>query len=539
MAEHPKETMDRLAKLVENTDDHSESPTINSTEAANDADPIKALEAVKRKRGRPKGSINKNVGFKKKDLAEMAKASKVLWNRNLVSWKLKPEQKCLEDSYKNRTQETLVWVLSRQFGKSVSVGILIIEDCMQNPGLRVAYICPLKSQAESVVQKNFNIILADCPEHLKPRYHSQKGTWTFSNGSIIKVAGIEGGHTDNLRGQTFDKVIIDEAGFPSAEDIEYVIEDVIYPTMTTSDHPLLLLISTPPKTFDHPFNDYWDEARADGSLVHRTLYDSWLDKYKIQSIVDRYEKRHGANSISFRREYMGERIADVNSLVVPEATPAIIESITVARQRPDYYKTYVSADWGVMDNNVILFGYLDWVNQEVVIEDELVLTGVDYDTSKIADAIKHKEQELWGEFSRPNRYCDNNLQIIRDLSNLHKLNFLATAKDNKQAAVNQVRTRIAGKAIAINPRCTTLLNHLPNATWDKTRTKFRRAVNHHYDALDALIYFIRNVDFHTNPFPANHFMKGDFISPKYEYNKPQTSIGKFAEILFSPKRKKR
>lgn len=536
MAEHPKDTMDRLAKLVESADDISETEIIiNSTEAANSADPIKALEASKRGRGRPKGSQNKNKGFRKKDQEEIAKAAKVLWSRNLVTWKLKPEQQCLVESFTNRKEDTITWVLSRQWGKSFSIAAIVIEQCLQNPGLRVAYVCPQKSQARSVVEKNFNIILADCPDNLRPKYDTQRSVWIFKNGSIVRVAGLDGGHIESLRGQTFDIVVVDEAGFPSAADIEYALESVLYPTMTIADNPLLLLISTPPKTFDHPFNDYWDKSKLDGSLVLKTLDDSWLPEWQKQKIRDRYPD----GSIAFRREFMCERIADANSLVIPEATPAVIDSIAVARQRPAFYKTYVSADWGVMDNNVILFGYLDWMNQEVVIEDELVLSGVEYDTAKIADAIKEKEQELWGEFATPSRYCDNNLQIIRDFANLHKLMFLATAKDNKQAAVNQVRTRIAGKAIAINPRCTTLLNHLPNATWDKSRTKFRRAVNHHYDALDALIYFVRNVDFHTNPFPANHFLKGDFISPKYEQNKAKSSIGKFAEILFTPRKRKK
>lgn len=897
MSEHPKDKLARLNKLVSEIPDVSRTEIKSSTNSANDANAIEALKTRKRKAGRPKGSKNKNVGFKKKDLAEMASAARVLWHQKMVTWKLKPEQQCLVDSFKNRTADTLVWVLGRQWGKTInsstyvmtpkgpvmmvdlevgdqvigynkdgstsptnilqktdngieemydlvyqkdilatctddhiwltrnnavkgstqkrlgdfrgydqivrkfvdnplgdinephaysigallgdgcsrqghnkihissnddkipnkiaeelgcfvgknegnnytwmlstvdnferwnksarseklhcnyyddwmkdryahekivdldviktwnrdsqlrllaglldsdgsvtvnsetdrslvisigmqaksvidavqymfyslfqsrvkihidnrakykngpvytakcrynvftkralyeldkyivspqkkwkpeyadfnernlkqdyvgvrkenkreeqgwdifidndtnlfltqdglvthnsfSIAAIIIEECLNNPGLRVAYVCPQKAQARSVVEKNFNIILNDCPPELRPKFDVQGSVWKFANGSIIRVAGLDGGHIESLRGQTFDIVIVDEAGFPSAADIEYALESVLYPTMTISDKPLLLLVSTPPKTFDHPFNDYWDKAKENGTLIHKTLYDSWLPKAQVYKI----EERYGKETVSFRREYMAERIADASSLVIPEANPAVIEKISYVHERPSHYQTYVSADWGVMDNNVILFGYLDWSKQIVVVEDELILTGSEYDTAKIADAIKAKEQELWGEMSRPFRCCDNNLQIIQDFSNLHQLYFLATAKDNKQAAVNQVRVRISGKQFAINPRCKTLLNHVQNATWDKQRKKFRQAIGHHYDALDALIYMVRNIDFQKSPYPKNHFVEGNFMSPKFERRQRMENQGnmeEFAQSLFTPRRKSR
>lgn len=535
MSEHPKKTLERLNKLVSDIPDMSPKESAkSSTESADSVDPVEALKTRKRKPGRPKGSSNGNIGFRKKDQQAMADASKVLWKQKMVTWKLKPEQQCLVDSFKNRTADTLVWVLGRQWGKSFSIGAILIEECLNNPGLRVAYVCPQKAQARSVVEKNFNIILNDCPTDLRPKFDIQGSVWKFPNGSIIRVAGLDGGHIESLRGQTFDIVVVDEAGFPAAADIEYALESVLYPTMTISDKPLLLLVSTPPKTFDHPFNDYWDKAKESGTLIHKTLYDSWLPKAQVYKI----EERYGKESISFRREYMAERIADASSLVIPEATPVIMEQISRTYEKPSHCQYYVSADWGVMDNNVILFGYLDWQKQVVVIQDELNLSGTDFDTAGIADAIKAKEQQLWGEMARPMRFCDNNLQLIQDFAILHDLHFLATAKDKKQAAVNQVRVRMKPDHLAIAPHCKTLLNHVQNATWDKKRKKFRQAVGHHYDALDAFIYMVRNIDFQKSPFPANHFLQGDFISPKYNQNKRNDGIGDFASIMFTPKKRR-
>jgi len=540
MAEHPKDTIKRLTDLVEKTEGKTINEVIptatpNVSELSGDeaANPVEILEKNKRGRGRPKGSSNKNLGFRKKDKEAKEKAAKTLWERGMVTWKLKPEQMCLLESFKNRGDiDTLTWVISRQWGKSYSIAAIIIEECLNNPGLRVAYVTPQKAQTRSIVEKNFLHILNDCPENLKCKFNSQTGVWNFKNGSMVKVAGMDGGHIENLRGQTFDIVVIDEAGFPAAPDFEYSLESVLFPTMTTVDRPLLLLISTPPKTYDHPFNDYWEKAQANGTLVLKTIYDSWLSPQKINAIVERY----GADSVHFKREFLCQRIADASTLVIPEATAEVMANSTGEWEKPDYFKTYVSADYGVMDQNAVLFAYLDWQNNKVVIQRELIMSGAEYDTHRMAEEIKRVEQELWGEIT-PSRYCDNNLQIIRDFSNLHNLQFLATSKDDKQAAINQVRMKLLDNNIIIDPSCVNLLSHVQNATWDKSRKKFKRGIDHHYDTLDCLIYLIRNIDYTTCPFPPMYFMKGNFISPRYSQNQDLNPFEKSLSNMFTAKKK--
>lgn len=535
----PKDELEKLQRLVEKTNDKEiESP--KSKGDFNINDPIEILENTKRSRGRPKGSPNKNLGFRKKDKEAKKKAAKILWGRNMLSWKLDSNQMTLYDAFHNRVTSDLTWMMSRQTGKSYGISVIIIEECLKKPGLRVAYVTPLKSQTRSIVEKNFNQIFSDCPDNLKAKFDTQKSIWSFSNGSIVKVAGMDGGHIESIRGDTFDIVVIDEAGFPSASEFEYALESVLFPTMTISDNPIMVMISTPPKTFDHPFNSYVDKAEAEGTLIIRTLYDCpRLSASQIQKIEDRY----GKDSVHFRREFMCERIPDKNTLVIPEATKWALfddseNKIVEEHKRPPMFKCYTSADYGVMDCNAVLFGYYDWKNATVVIEDELIMKGAEYDTKEMALQIRNKEKELWGEEKIPERYCDNNLQIIRDFTNLYKLPFLATAKDNKQAAVNDVRTKVGSRQLKIHPRCKTLISHIQNATWDKNRMQFKKAIGHHYDALDALIYLIRNIDYFTNPYPADFFLTGDFISPKWEKNKRLSPFEQSIANIFTTNKKR-
>jgi hypothetical protein len=538
--ENPRKQLSKVRELLEKTADAQvQVAEVNPDELASnyivEVDPKEILEknTVKRPIGRPKGSVARYGALKRYESDELKKAKDTLWRKGILAeMKLDKAQLDLYRTFKNRTDSLVVWVASRQMGKSFSALVTVLEACMQNPGIRVAYISPQKAQTRDVVEKNMMIILADCPDALRPKYDQQRGFWRFKNASLIKVAGIDGGHVESIRGQTFDIVVVDEAGFPNADDFKYAIEDVIFPTMTRAENPVILLFSTPPVNYDHPFNDYWEKAELTGNLAVKTIYDTVLPKKQIQDI----ESRYGIDSIGFRREYLVQRIADTNTLVVPEATPDLMEEIIREHKRPAYFKPYVTADYGVMDLNAVLFGYYDFQQDLIVIEDELKMSGAEYDTARMAKDIRTKEIELWGEYLKPDRYCDNNLQIIRDFVNLHNLTFLATDKTNKQAHVNVVRTKINGKRIIINPKCTNLIQHLQNAVWDKDRKKFRKAIGHHYDFLDCLIYLVRNINYTHNPFPENYFVKGEFISPKLDELRNKSEFVRHLSKMFTPRK---
>ena len=107
---------------------------------------------------------------------------------------------------------------------------------------------------------------------------------------------------------------------------------------------------------------------------------------------------------------------------------------------------------------------------------------------------------------------DNDLKLLNDLQQIHEIMFIATKKDNKEAAVNNLRVWIQNDRIKIHPRCKHLLYHLEFGQWDKNRSKFKNLPDSqdktirggHVDAVDALIYMVRNIHEHRNPFPEDY-----------------------------------
>jgi hypothetical protein len=279
---------------------------------------------------------------------------------------------------------------------------------------------------------------------------------------------------------------------------------------------------------------FWTEAEAEGRCIIRTIYDN--PRLTPEKILDIAKSLGGVDSVAFRREYLVERIISEDDAVVPEFNAALREKIVIpVTDHPEFYDRYVSMDIGFRDLTVILFAYYDFRRSRLVIQDELVLRGTQVISDILAAQVKHKEKTLWSspytkEAIAPYlRITDNNNPIlIADLQIKHQLTFLPTLKDQKEAALNNMRLLIKSEQIIIDPRCTTLITHLSSAVWDRAKgLSYARSSDHgHFDAVDALVYLCRNVNFNRNPYPDGYQFsnKADIhYTTARSPNAPQTS----------------
>ena len=251
-------------------------------------------------------------------------------------------------------------------------------------------------------------------------------------------------------------------------------------------------------------------------------------------IVARYPG--GEKNVKFRCEYLCEipNVSEAN--VVPEFA-AVEESVVKDMEVPDYCEFYTSGDVGFHDLTVFLFSYYDKKLNKLVITDEYVINGPELTTDKLHKEIMVKEEMRFvtalGDKQKPYlRVMDNDLKLINDLSRFYGMNFMPTEKHNKEQAVDTVRRWVESERIIIHPRCKNLIYHLKYTQWHYTKQgtftgKFKHLkgndsaglLRSHGDALDALIYLVRNVRLGTNPFPENYGLdinKNTFMSPKFK-----------------------
>jgi len=197
--------------------------------------------------------------------------TEALWRRGELAFKLDSTQKGLYDLFYTSPHKIMTWLLSRRQGKTYTLCILALEQCIRTPNSIVKFVSPTKVQVNNNVRPNIRKILEDCPTDLRPEFRGKDYIYYFPNGSEIQLAGTDSGHAEKLRGGDSDLFFVDEAG--SCDKLDYVIKSILLPT-TLITKGKGVLASTPPEIADHDFLKFLEEAELRGSLVKKTIYDN-------------------------------------------------------------------------------------------------------------------------------------------------------------------------------------------------------------------------------------------------------------------------
>lgn len=442
-----------------------------------------------------------------------------LWRRvpqAVIEKKMHSNQKEMYEIYKNSPDNTtLVWLLARQSGKSYNLGLIAVLECISKPNSIVKLLTDTRIHAKTIFVPLFREIFSDCPDDLKPEYIKSDSVYVFKNGSQIQMAGSDGGNAERLRGQKSDLILVDEAGF--ADNLKYNVQSILLPT-TTHTGGKIILASTPSPDPDHEFNEFIEQAELNGFLTKKTVHDNpLLTQDQITNIISKFVG--GVSNSQFRREYLCEQIKDEALAVLPEIDNDLLSEIVREHPTPPYYHRYVSMDIGFKDLTVVLYAYYDFRNDKLYIQDEIARPGKQIHLPDFTKELQDKENELWtnhvtNELMKPEvRIADINAFVIQEIGIYsrknnydHIIDFISATKHDKLAHINKLRVMLANKKIYINPRCKTLIRHLQNCKWkDRTnKDDFARSPDDgHYDAVDALLYLVRGVNYQKNPYPAS------------------------------------
>lgn len=454
-------------------------------------------------------------------------ARDTLWRRGSLGWLFDGNQKALYELFHKNNNKIHTWLLARRSGKTYSLCVLSIEHCIKHPKSIIKYVAPTKVQVERFIRPIIAQILETCPDDLKPEFKIKDGIYFFTNGSELQLCPAEKGNIDSIRGGFAHIAIVDEA--QDVSDLKYAVNSVLLPTTLTTKGKILIS-GTPSKDPDHEFNHFIEMCESNGTLIKRTIYDN--PRLTAQDIEQLIEAMGGEKSEDFERECLCKRIKSKIRTVIPEFDEDKAKEIVKEWPKPDFYDAYVGLDLGFKDLTVALFGYYDFKNDKIIIEDEIVTNGNEMHLNKLAHDILNKEAELWtnvltNETLKPKkRVSDHDLIAINEMrkATSYRLNFDLADKKDKMAGINFIRTMIKANKIIINPRCKVLVRHLNAALWSGSSKDdlARSPDNGHYDAIPALSYLLRAIDFRHNPYPKDYkspLVPGDaFYTENYNKN---------------------
>lgn len=437
-----------------------------------------------------------------------------LWYRGELKWLLYPHQRPIYEKIRevlasdDPDMNSYVVDCSRQYGKSFTMFLIAVEDCIRHKNWTNVFVGPLKSQVNEIINgKTFGTIFATCPKDIMPAM--KDSALIFNNGSRIRLAGTDNHNYENLRGGSANTIFLDEAGFMSN------LEDGVLPTvepMTKTTGGKVIYSSTPPESLDHDYHEVLRYHIEAGLISTFTIWDDKsLSEKQLQKIISQCK---GRDTVKFKREYECQKIADSSRQVIPNFNQARQDEALLPdnkykqHQFYKFWKKYVVADWGGRDKTAILFCHYNFKEKTYVVEDHLDLNGSDITPSIIAKSVKDKVNELWDDTHDIKYYCDTNSPILQQGMNItYKLPFIATSKGRLDGMVEKVKDWEFDNRIKFAPNAEYVLKCVAAAHWDKTRDAFARSkVYGHYDALAALVYGIRNVDEFVDPIPAfNNF----------------------------------
>ncbi len=437
---------------------------------------------------------------------ERLEAIHAAWETGRLRYKFKPIQRRMAEDWergKGKTRKHILHI-SRRVGKSTYLFILALEACLQKPNTRVAFVAPVERRLEDYIRSISSKVLADCPKDLVPEFFSSSNLYKFKNGSELWFAGSNNQSYNALRGTEFDLFLVDEAAF--IDSLEDLVEGVAMPTLFQT-RGYMILSSTSPVTPEHAFKTYAEKAILADSYSKYTIFDDetidpeFLEQWILEA--------GGKESTTFRREYLCEFVVDEERSLTPAWSDKFIVEYPKDEYAP-FYHLYESMDLGFKrDFTCVVFGYYDFRNRVVVIEDEIVIKGPKLASKNLADMIKAKEKSLWWDDKLQKtrdvyrRVSDNDdLIFLNTMSVEQDMHFMPTSKDSLHEMIDRLNGFLREERIRINPRCKYLIQCLRSGIWDKERKKLdRSAALGHYDGTMALTYFLQNLDIWTNPLP--------------------------------------
>jgi hypothetical protein len=434
------------------------------------------------------------------------------------------------------TNEPNVWLVGRQRGKSFAALALACETCVRGAGSIVRYAMLTGKSARAAIVPTLALILADCPDELRPKVSEEHGVVQWRNGSTITWAGTDNEQFDRLRGPRAHLVILDESAFYA--DLERV-EAALLPQLTTTNGKVLYL-STPPETPAHPFLQRYQAARANGVGVHATIHSNpRLGPAGVQAVVHREASRLGytdeevQRSTYWRREYLAEVVAEESRAALPSWDEAAQRECVLETPRPPHFDAYVSFDWGWQpDPSFGIWGWHDVASSRIVVEEEcewraktlseiaadakaieLRLYGADrFDGTLLGakDFLERTVPDVWLSKCISDkaprqpylRVGDNDVQLLAEMSGPHGYAIMPTDKADKHLQVDNLNMLIRQRRLIVHPRCKRLLAQMSGTLWNKARTEWERTSLDHGEGVDCLVYLGRNVRWHRDCRPV-------------------------------------
>lgn len=481
------------------------------------------------------------------------------WEQARLRYKLFPHQRPAYDEFKallttSGAVRTYALQWPRRVGKTFTAELIGVETCLKIAGARGVVIAPTEEMLEEYVIPAITRIVSDAPSHMRPRWVKSDGKFHFDhNGSHIALYGAKDDAAIDIisRGPTAHYIIYEEAGhIRNLRKVREAASPQTMSTVGTGHAGWEMFVGTPPESTAHEFVKLCRALAREKRHNKLTIWDSHYSKdeigIEIDKLADGMPREEYVKTEGFRREFEAEFISDPTRKVLKLANEKTLQAcqdryaeIYRSGGRPTHFTAWEGMDVGWRpDWTFWLLAWWHHQRQTLVVEAERYWRD-GFTPEAVAEAVIADEKALMGperrapfkhELRGPSRWSDHSPILLSELSAKHQLDFAHTAKDDRDTAISTCDRMIPGYsptvgALAINPKCSMLLQQMDAAIWakgGKHREFARDDVQRygHYDGVAALVILSRNVVRTENPVPED-WMVSQLAKDHFDWSPPQ------------------
>lgn len=216
----------------------------------------------------------------------------------------------------------------RRTGKSYWAASELVCCCLETPFANCLYVTLTKGSGRAILWNLLKMFNRDFG--LQAHFHNTNLTITFKNGSMLSLVGAENrSEIDKMRGQGYDKIVIDECKSFPPDVLEELINEVLMPALMDRMGNLSL-IGTPGAILAGPFFEITSEKIGELSRLYRertnkddqmwsvhiwSLDDAALGIIKEKAYEIKRAKKWPDDHPVWAREYLGKWIPSANAIV--------------------------------------------------------------------------------------------------------------------------------------------------------------------------------------------------------------------------------
>lgn len=327
----------------------------------------------------------------------------------------------------------------------------------------------------------------------------------FANGSSLQIFGnSNNAEADKARGYKARCVIIDEVGHQ--RNLDYLLNEVIYPLMADYEDSTLLLLGTPSRIPHHFSTKIWESDSSFRKYNWSMIENPYIPK--AREFIEEICKAKGLSIESpfIQREYFGKIAPDTEAIIFKKRS--YLDSDTISEIKSGEIKItdiVIGVDYGFSDfNSMITLAYNRHEKKSFVIEESKFNRAT---VSEIIERVKKHHANAKGilEGLRINPedhlkiYADTNEEsITADLMVKHKLPAYNCYKYDKMFAIEMLADELRAGRMAI-PKGGILDSEMERTLY--ARNEEDDIINEidetafHADAIMALLYASRKAFF--------------------------------------------